>query len=100
MYETNQIEDFAYWERNQLVAVLSKLFPSHLCKHIGNTYTEGYQWMVCIHLPTGQATWHIHDSDKRYFCHLNVCKNHWDGHTTKEKYEKVGYLKKRQGCSI
>jgi len=85
----------AYYERDQLVCALSKLFPSHLTKHPESDLTWERDWMniVCIHLPTGQATWHIHDSEVVYFDHLKFEPNHWDGHTTEEKYNRIDNLK-------
>ena len=75
----------AYSERNQLVAALSKLFPSHL-------WNEGWRWIVCIELPAGQASWHIHDGEIGLFEHLSERPNNWDGHTTEEKYERLNKL--------
>jgi hypothetical protein len=84
-------KDQAYWERNQLIAFISKLFPAHLTKHPENDAEWESDWrtIVCIHLPTGQATWHIHDFDVPLFDHLKYDDNHWDGHTTEEKYKRI-----------
>lgn len=95
--EKEQLEkakDSAYWERNQLVAALSKLFPSHLAKHADNDpeWEEDWRTIVCIHLPTGQVTWHIHDSEVGYFDHLLYKENHWDGHSAEEKYRRLRKL--------
>lgn len=78
----------AYTERNQLVAFISKLFPSHLCRHPDNDkeWENDWRWIVCIHSPHGQLTWHIHDGEKKHFNHLKVKTEHWDGHTTPQKY--------------
>lgn len=77
-----------YAERDKLVSALSKQFPSHLCTHEGE-WEDDWRNIVCVHLPTGQATWHIHDSELAWFTHLSKQDNHWDGHTTDEKYERV-----------
>jgi len=83
--------DNAYKERNRLVAFLSKIFPSHLCKHTpeDETWEDDWRWIVCIHSPQGQLTWHIHDTDYPLFKHLEEKEGHWDGHTTEEKYERL-----------
>jgi hypothetical protein len=82
-------KDAAYLERNQLVALLSKLFPSGK-KH---TATEGWSedWHGCVYidLPTGQASWHYHDSQQHLFDHLSPYAGDWDGHSTEQKYERV-----------
>lgn len=84
-------KDHAYWERNQLVALLSHIFPSHLCLHPQEDKEWESDWrnIVCIHTPAGQACWHIHDSEKPDFEHLPIAENHWDGHTTEEKYARL-----------
>jgi len=86
----------AYWERNQLVAVLSKIYQSHLSLHplADREWEKDWRNIVCIHTPNGQATWHIHDSELKNFSHLDFngnCK--WDGHTTEEKYRRLRYIK-------
>jgi hypothetical protein len=45
---------------------------------------------VFIELSTGQATWHIHDSELVMFDHLPRFRGQkWDGHSTPEKYERL-----------
>lgn len=92
--EEKAFKDIAYYERNQLVSVLSKLFESHLCRHPeeDKSWEDDWRWIVCIHAPTGQLTWHIHDTDKQYFEHLKIKDNHWDGHNTKEKYDRLSQI--------
>jgi hypothetical protein len=77
----------AYHERNYLVAYLSTCYPSHLARHPEQEqWEEDWRWIVCIHTPAGQMTWHIHDSEHGLFQHLEQGDNDWDGHTTEEKY--------------
>lgn len=103
-YTTNKIievtksKDYAYWERNQLVGVLSRLYPSHLAKHpeSDKEWEDDWRNIVCVHTPAGQATWHLHDSDMPMFKHLEVGKDHWDGHTTEEKYKRLEALNHRK----
>lgn len=88
-------KDAAYNERNQMVAALSKLWPSHLCKHPESDEAWERDWMtiVCIHSPMGQMTWHLHDSQVSAFAHLTLTdENHWDGHDTPEKYRRLARL--------
>ena len=65
--------------------------------------------IVFIDLPTGQVSWHIHDSEFPMFDHLqwhpraSTERNKWysgkkaapiwDGHTTEEKYERLAGIK-------
>lgn len=87
-------KDGAYRERDALVCALSKVFPAHLCRHPeeDREWEDDWRWIVCVHLPTGQATWHIHDSERPHFDHLTVSQGHWDGHTTEEKYQRLAAL--------
>lgn len=86
-------KDQAYAERNRLVAALSKLFPASLEKHEGENWEDDWRWVVYIDLPTGQASWHIHDSELELFQHLerNMGRK-WDGHSTEEKYKRLEQL--------
>ncbi len=96
----------AYWERNQLVRALTLLYPSWLERHpeTDKEWEDDWRWIVFVEIPThsrnyvqafeiknnSQLSWHIHDSEKRYFEHLEVrYGNSWDGHTTDEKYERL-----------
>lgn len=88
-------KDLAYRERNQLVATLSKLYPSCLGRHDENDVNWGKDWMniVYIQLPTGQVSWHIKDTEMEFFAHLEQdLKIKWDGHTTEQKYKRLNNL--------
>lgn len=85
----------AYSERDRLVQALSKLFPSFLARHPDSDteWDDDWRWIVFIELPTGQASWHIHDSERAWFEHLSVRdSNPWDGHTTEEKYRRLSLI--------
>lgn len=78
----------AYRERAALVALLAALYPSH----IGPAEDAPGWSIVYVELPTGQASWHIARSDMPLFAHVPTSDpkgNHWDGHTTPEKYQRV-----------
>lgn len=89
LFKTVQI---AYRERNQLVAALSKVFPSVLAP--ATDAEPGWSTVVMIQLPTGQVSWHIKDSEiPEFFSHLVRDTNAtWDGHTTEEKYRRLNAL--------
>jgi len=90
--EQKASKDTAYSERDMLVCLISKLFPSHLERHPSSdeSWEDDWRWIVFVELPTGQATWHIHDSELSWFDHLQRTDgNTWDGHTTSEKYCRV-----------
>jgi hypothetical protein len=87
-------KDNAYEERNRVVALLARLFPSGLA----TTAIEGWSadWHNCVYidLPFGQVSWHIHDSQMRLFDGLQAYSGKWDGHTTDEKYGRIDRLAK------
>lgn len=87
----------AYTERNQLVAALNKQYPSHMCMHPEEDKEWESRWrtIICIHAPTGQLTWHIHDKERKLFKHLKMRPSHYDGHTTEEKYKRLKKIKPR-----
>jgi hypothetical protein len=80
----------SYWERNQLVAYLSQTFESWLEKHPSEDkeWENDFRNIVFIHFHEGLFSWHIHDSEMKYFSHLRFREgNSWDGSTTEEKYD-------------
>lgn len=95
--EAIRSKDSAYSERDKLVQTLSKFYPSHLARHPDSdtTWENDWRWIVCIHAPCGQLSWHIHDSERPMFAHLQVKSNDWDGHSTEEKYQRLSRLSNR-----
>lgn len=87
-----QQKDGAYHERDQVVAALSKCFPAWLSRHEGGEWDDDWRNIVFLGLPTGQASWHIHDSELPLFAHLQRGAETWDGHTTEEKYRRLATL--------
>lgn len=102
-------KDNAYYERNQLVVALSKIYPSWLGWHRETAWEDGWRNIVYIRIPTKelcmkqiqggyearfqrQISWHIHDNDLKYFSHLKQGLEQWDGHDTEEKYRRLGSL--------
>ena len=93
-------KDEVYHERNYVVALLARLFPSG----IKNTDIEGWdsEWHGCVYidLPTGQVSWHFHDTERYMFRDLPPYHGEWDGHTSLQKYLRVTrMLKAAEGKS-
>jgi hypothetical protein len=111
-------KDNAYWERNQLVSALSKLYPAVLRRHDPNDKEWDADWrtIVYIYLPVNdndmvsvkhwidgkgyyQLSWHIHDSEVPMFDHLDygisrpLFNKDWDNHDTEEKYRRLRKIK-------
>lgn len=81
--------DNAYWERNRLVAILARLFPSG--RAVTNISGWDNKWHNCIYIdtPRGQLSWHVHDDEMIQFASLPEYPGDWDGHTTEEKYRRT-----------
>lgn len=89
-------KDAAYLERNQVVAALAAAYPSGISRTAILGWLAEWHGCVYIDLPTGQASWHYHDSHAHLFAHLPPYAGHWDGHTTDEKYERLRALSNRR----
>jgi hypothetical protein len=89
--------DGAYLERNQVVAALARtVIANGGVAGVARTAIEGWSedWQGCVYveLPTGQASWHFHDSPRALFAGLPPYVRPWDGHTTPEKYDRLAAL--------
>ncbi len=82
----------AYLERNRVVAALAKCFPSGTARTAIEGWSEDWHGCVYIDLPTGQVSWHYHDSQAYLFADLPPYTKPWDGHSTEEKYARVAAL--------
>jgi hypothetical protein len=87
----------AYKERNQLVALLSTLFPSGKAKTAIEGWDEAWHGCVYIDFPWGQASWHYHTDDGWMFEHLPPYTKQWDGHTTDAKYRAIANAIRARG---
>lgn len=86
-------KDAAYLERNQVVAALATVFPAGVARTAIEGWSEDWHGCVYIDLPTGQVSWHYHDSQAHLFAHLPPYAGTWDGHDTEEKYRRLAALK-------
>lgn len=81
--------DAVYRERDQLVAFLSRCYPSFLAP--SPDAEPGFRWIVFVESPEGQLSWHVADHEvDEFFAHLNKrAAARWDGHTSEEKYRRL-----------
>jgi hypothetical protein len=83
--------DKAHSERNMLVALLSKIYPS--VRDIDQKMKKGlYENVIYIQTPLGQISYHIAKDHMEYFEDLEIKKDAWDGHTTEQKKDRVKRL--------
>lgn len=85
--------DGAYLERNQVVAALAKCFPSGVARTVIDGWSTDWHGCVYIDLPSGQVSWHYHDSQDYLFTGLPPYGKPWDGHDTPEKYRRVAAIR-------
>ena len=88
-----------YRERDLCVALAANLafrmgWPCGMSRHSEDDGNWDPRWMniVFIDTPTGQVSWHIHDSEWHLFEALPRYAKPWDGHTTDEKYLRIGRI--------
>lgn len=94
LQEVEDRKDGAYLERNRCVALIARMaIAAGYTAGIARTAIEGWSedWHGCVYvdLPTGQASWHYHDSQAHLFAGLPSYTGAWDGHNTPEKYRRV-----------
>jgi hypothetical protein len=96
-------KDVAYTERNRLVAALAwaamdrpgPFWFAGVGRHQPDpdpAWDPEWLTVVFVDTPKGQLSWHVHDSDRPLFEGLPTYHGQWDGHTTAEKYERLGRL--------
>lgn len=90
-------KDAAYEERNRVVAALAAMALGHgwiagRARTSIPGWSEDWHGCVYIDLPSGQVSWHYHDSHAHLFEFLPTYMGEWDGHDTPEKYRRVEKL--------
>lgn len=91
-----QQKDEAYRERDACVAMLARMalmlgWRAGTLKHEGE-WEEDWRTIVFVDTPTGQLSWHFHDSEKPLVKGLTEYPFLWDGHTSEEKYGRMRNL--------
>lgn len=90
-------KDEAYRQRNHLVAALAHLFPSG--SGIRATNIDGWEpdWHGCVYvdLPTGQISYHYHDSQAGLFADLPSYAKPWDGHDKDAVHSRLAALESK-----
>ena len=82
--------DKVYEERNRVIALLCRLFPS---KVVLECETPGYH-VLYVDTAQGQLSWHFPETDLHLFSGIPTGEVKWDGHDTDEKYRRLALLVK------
>jgi hypothetical protein len=88
-------KQFAY-ARNEVIAVLTRIWESHLMPPAGLLKTLDERLIVCIHSPAGHLWWAIEsDEVDPLFSHLKppLEKSHWDKSTRAEQSGRLELLR-------
>lgn len=88
--------DEVYHERDQVIALAAFLAQKAgvqvwMGEHERDDPAWEAEWrhIVYIQLPTGQVSWHIHDSELPLFRFIPSSTTPWDGHTVEAKYSRL-----------
>lgn len=84
--------DAVYQERNRLVALLARIYPSGISRTDIEGWDPDWHNVVYIDTPMGQMSWHYHTRDAWMFSGLDFYAGQWDGHSTEEKYNRMRSL--------
>lgn len=87
-----EAKDQAYHERNHLVAALARLYPSGVTKTDIPGWDDEWHGCVYIDLPTGQISYHFHDSEAQLFDGLPAYDKPWDGHSKDDVHARLAGL--------
>jgi hypothetical protein len=90
-------KNLAYSERNKAVAGLARAavafgWRAGVRRHEGAEWEDDWRTVLFIDLPSGQVSWHFHDSERALLDGLPAYEGSWDGHSTDEKWERVSLL--------
>lgn len=87
--------DEARRNRNKLLEqnlLLVRILSFHYESHLTPTWRgEGHwNWLVCIHFPSGPVQWRLTPDDEVMFAHLKREESHeWDRATQQDKMERL-----------
>src|SRR5260221_168478 len=89
----NQINK-VYTERNKLISLVMKLclelgLEAGISRDPGLPGDDPWGNTVYFEVPSGQCSFHIHDSEMSFFAGLPHYRRAWDGHTTPEKFQRI-----------
>ncbi|QSQ14058.1 hypothetical protein [Myxococcus landrumensis] len=89
-------EDKVYHERNQVLALLARMALALGWRvgvgHKANFSKADWRTVLLVDLPTGQAAWHFHDSERDLLAGLpDYPYAEFDGHGPGTKYDRVNH---------
>jgi len=90
------LRDEVYRERNMCVTLIARMatalgYHAGLAQHDpkDKNWDPAWKTIVYIDLPSGQVSWHIHESEIGWFADLRPYPGQWDLHTNEQKYARV-----------
>jgi hypothetical protein len=86
-------KDEAYRQRNHLVAALAHIYPSGIRRSNIEGWSPDWHGCVYIDLPSGQISYHYHDSHAHLFADLPPYIEDWDGHDKETVHQRLGAIR-------
>lgn len=72
-----------------LVRILSFHYIAHLTR-AEKGYKDAWNWIVCVHLPSGQVSYRVTPEEESLFDHLERVDSHpWDKATQRDKLDRL-----------
>ena len=93
-------KDQAYLERNHLVAAVARLYPSGIRETDIPGWSEDWHGCVYIDLPSGQISYHYHNSHAYLFAALPPFEGEWDGHDKDIVHERLVRISKPDALAL
>lgn len=82
--------DFVFMQRDELLSLLSKLYPAHLMDRSPDDKSPaGWPKLLCIHSPKGPLLYHLDPKNLDMFGHLSTVSYHWDGKPWQERSARI-----------
>lgn len=82
------MRDAAYYERAQLVAFLTHIYPAYLATpRKAESWDDNLTHRVIIESPAGDISWYIHDTELSLFSHLEEMPYGNDDATRADNYK-------------
>ena len=95
-HQTRAAEDRLRLERDALVRILTMFWPAHLMLVPDTTKPIDWQWVVCIHAPTGQLTWRLPEAQLEELGLEREPENHRDTQSSVVRLERLASVKRSQ----
>lgn len=96
MEGARQVRDKLINQNLLLVRILSFHYPAHLTRATRG-YEGAWNWIACVHFPTGPVSWRLTPDEESLFSHLKREDHPWDRATQAEKLARLADVSSLEG---